>query len=43
MSYVEGGGSVYITELVKEFSEHSHEKDLNAMLESVRRSHIKKI
>ena len=35
VSYVQGGGSVYITELVNEFSQHSHEKDVNAMLESV--------
>ena len=35
LSYVGGKGSVYISELVKEFSEHSHEKDVNSMLESV--------
>ena len=35
LSYVGGKGSVYISELVKEFSDHSHEKDVNSMLESV--------
>ena len=35
LSYVGGKGSVYISELVKEFSKHSHEKDVNSMLESV--------
>ena len=35
MSYVAGRGSVYISELVKEFSENSHEKDLDTMLKAV--------